>query len=195
MADISARLNEREASSILIEKTRIEKMADIAFASAANLVKLLPTTTVLTFQVLSPTFTNRGQCYTANIYLTAILLACCGISCFVTCFTDSYRSEDGTLYYGFVTKTGLRTMNDGINKTVDLSSYKLRFIDFVHAVLSVVVFASVALMDNNVVNCFYQKAQENAEQLLKNLPLGAGFACSMFFMAFPTTRHGIGYAA
>lgn len=173
-----------------------EKAADKVLVSAANLIKLLPTTAVLAFQLLSPTFTDGGNCYTANKYLTGFLLGFCGISCIFSTFTDSYKAEDGKLYYGIATIKGLWTLNSQINKsTVDLSSYKLKFIDFVHALLSVLVFASVALMDPNVVNCYYAGANANAKQLINNLPLGVGFVCSVIFVAFPTTRHGIGYAA
>ncbi|GLJ42786.1 hypothetical protein SUGI_0887200 [Cryptomeria japonica] len=178
------------------KKSSAEVIADKALSSGANLIKLLPTTTVLAFQLLSPSFTNGDHCYTANRYLTSFLLGLCGISCFVASFTDSYLSADGTLYYGFATTTGLWILNGRIDKTtLDLSSYKLRFIDFVHASLSMAVFGCLSLMDKNVVNCYYENAQDNAEQLLKNVPLGMGFACSLFFVIFPTVRHGIGYPA
>lgn len=177
------------------EKSITEKAVDKTFASAANLVKLLPTTTVLAFQILSPIFTNDGHCYSVNKYLTGFLLGFCGISCFIDSFTDSYRAEDGTLYYGIATRSGLWTTSSEINKTVDLSSYKLTFLDFVHAVLSVLVFASVALMDPNVVSCYYADAREDQRQLVISLPIAVGTVCSMAFVAFPSKRHGIGYPA
>jgi hypothetical protein len=171
-----------------------ETVINKIFSSSASLIKLLPTTTVLVFQVLSPTFTNAGSCYTANKYLTGFLIGLCGIFCSFDTFTDSYTASDGTLYYGIVTKTGLWTFNSTINKTVDLSSYKLTFLDFLHSLLSVLVFGAVALMDSNVVNCYYADARADAKQLVTNLPLGVGFVCTLIFIAFPTTRHGIGYA-
>jgi len=174
-------------------KSTLETLLDKVFSSSANLIKLLPTTTVLIFQVLSPTVTNGGTCYTANKYLTACLLGLCGILCSAAPFTDSYKASDGTLYYGIVTISGLWTLNSEINKTVDLSSYKLKFLDFVHSVLSVLVFGSVAFMDSDVVNCYYADVRANAKQLVINLPLGVGFVCSLLFLVFPTTRHGMGY--
>lgn len=178
-----------------IVKFTLETLLDKVFSGSANLIKLLPTTTVLIFQLLSPTLTNGGTCYTANKYLTAFLLGLCGILCSLAPFTDSYKASDGTLYYGIVTTTGLWTLNSEINKTVDLSSYKLKFLDFVHSVLSVLVFGSVAFMDFDVVNCYYADVRANAKQLVINIPLGVGFVCSVFFVVFPTTRHGFGYAS
>ncbi|XP_057858861.2 protein DMP6 [Cryptomeria japonica] len=175
------------------KKSSTEKVTDKALASAANLVKLLPTTTVLIFQVLSPALTNGGNCFTVNKYLTGFLLGICGLSCFIDSFTDSYQSEDGKIYYGFATKTGLWTFDPSISKTVDLSSYRLKFIDFVHAALSVLVFFTVAMMDTNIVNCYYPKAETNAAIVVKGLPIVVGSFCSLFFMVFPSKRHGIGY--
>lgn len=76
---------------------------------------------------------------------------------------------------------------------VDLAKYKLRFIDCVHAVLSIIVFGVVSLRDKNVVNCFYPKPTQEVQEVLDILPLGVGVICSLLFVAFPTRRHGIGY--
>jgi hypothetical protein len=176
-------------------KSTTETAIDKIFSIWANLTQLLPTTTVLVFQVLLPTFSDGGSCYTANKYLTGFLLGLCAISCSFAPFTDSYKASDGTLYYGIATRTGLWTLNSQINKTVDLSSYKLKFLDFVHSLLSVLVFGSVAFMNSDVVNCYYADVGVDAKQLVINLPLGVGFVCSLAFLALPTTRNGIGYPA
>lgn len=76
---------------------------------------------------------------------------------------------------------------------LDLAKYKLRFIDWVHAVLSVLVFGVVALKDKNVVNCFYPMPSHEIQDVLDILPVGVGVVCSLLFIAFPTRRHGIGY--
>lgn len=76
---------------------------------------------------------------------------------------------------------------------VDLTKYKLRFIDWVHAVLSVLVFGVVALRDKNVVICFYPKPSHEIQEVINILPIGVGFISSLLFLAFPTRRHGIGY--
>ncbi|KAM0040406.1 putative protein DMP [Helianthus debilis subsp. tardiflorus] len=163
-------------------------------ASTANLAKLLPTGTLLVFQVLTPIFTNNGSCDATTRSLTAILLVLLAVSCFLACFTDSFKSDDGQLYYGFATFQGMWLFDYNDPKNVpDLRKYRLRFIDFVHAVLSVLVFSAVALRDRNVVSCFYPSPGQEAQEVLDIVPIGAGIISSALFVAFPTRRHGIGY--
>lgn len=171
------------------------KAADKSLESLAKLVKLLPTATVLVFNVLSPAFTNEGHCQKVNKIITACLLAFCALSCYFSTFTDSFRVEDGKLYYGIATKNGLWIFFGALNKTspVDLSAYRLRFADFVHAVLSVVVFATVALMNTNIAHCFYPSLSNDKKALVMALPGSVGFASSVVFLLFPSKRHGIGY--
>lgn len=76
---------------------------------------------------------------------------------------------------------------------LDLSKYKMRPIDWVHAVLSVFVFGVVVLRDKNVVSCFYPKPSHETQEVLDILPIGVGLICSLLFVVFPTRRHGIGY--
>ncbi|CAH2055296.1 unnamed protein product [Thlaspi arvense] len=71
--------------------------------SAANLSNLLPTGTLLAFQLLTPVFTSNGVCDHATRFLTAVLLFLLAASCFVSSFTDSVKADDGTIYFGFVT--------------------------------------------------------------------------------------------
>jgi hypothetical protein len=73
------------------------------------------------------------------------------------------------------------------------ASYRLRFLDLVHAVVSVMVFAAVALFDQSVVSCFYPVPSEDVRQVLTVLPIAIGVVGSMLFVTFPTTRHGIGF--
>ncbi|XP_074580760.1 protein DMP3-like [Curcuma longa] len=180
-----------------------------ALSSASNLVKLLPSGTVLAFQALTPTFSNRGACHTPNRYLTAALIHVCALACALLSFTDTLRGRDGKLYYGVATLSGFRLFNydddaavvsggDGAGPTMlvaeeELRRHRVRPLDCVHAVFSVVMFLTVAFSDSDVVNCFFPEAGENARQLLINLPLGAGFMAGVVFIVFPTTRKGIGY--
>ncbi|GJX24831.1 DMP3-like protein [Tanacetum coccineum] len=162
--------------------------------STANLAKLLPTGTLLAFQLLTPIFTNNGSCDTATRPLTAILLVTLAVSCFLACFTDSFKSEDGQLYYGFATFQGMWLFDYyELNNVPDLRKYRLRFIDWVHALLSVLVFGTVALRDRNVVNCFYPSPGHEAQEVLDIVPIGVGLLSSALFVVFPTRRHGIGY--
>ncbi|KVI11057.1 protein DMP3-like [Cynara cardunculus var. scolymus] len=164
--------------------------------TTANLAKLLPTGTLLAFQLLTPIFTNNGSCDSATRPLTAILLLLLATSAFLSCFTDSFKSADGQLYYGFATLKGMWLFDYYDPKNVvDLRKYRLRLIDWVHAVLTVLVLAAVALRDRNVVSCFYPTPDHEAQEVLDIIPIGIGLICSMLFVVFPTRRHGIGHPA
>ncbi|KAM0854962.1 hypothetical protein ACQ4PT_050085 [Festuca glaucescens] len=166
-----------------------------ALTSTASLANLLPTGTVLAFQLLAPTFTNHGACDATTALLTRSLLAVLALSCLLASFTDSLKGPDGRVYYGLATPRGLWLLDYPPGAPVpDTAKYRLAFIDAVHAALSVAVFGVVAARDKNVVGCFYgpSPAKETAEAL-DIVPLGVGVLCSLLFVAFPTRRHGIGY--
>ncbi|XP_027163844.1 protein DMP3 [Coffea eugenioides] len=171
-----------------------------ALTSTANLANLLPTGTLLAFQLLTPVFTNNGSCDAATRPMTIILLALLAVSCFLASFTDSVKLSDGQVYYGFATFRGMwlfdaqGTIASGSEVGVpDLSKYRLGFIDWVHSVLSVFVFAAVALRDKNVVGCLYPKPDHEVQEVLDIVPIGIGCLCGLLFLVFPTRRHGIGY--
>jgi hypothetical protein len=172
-------------------KTTTSTMSGKAFSGVGNLVKLLPTGTVFLFQFLSPVLTNSGHCNTVNKYLSGILLVVCGFNCAFTSFTDSYIGSDGQTHYGIVTTKGL--WPSSASDSVDLSSYKLRFGDFVHASLSVIVFAVLGLLDSNIVSCFYPEFESSEKILMQVLPPIIGVVSGTVFMIFPSYRHGIGY--
>lgn len=167
--------------------------------STANLANLLPTGTLLAFQLLTPVFTNNGSCDAATRPMTVVLLAILAVSCFLACFTDSVKLSDGQVYYGFATFRGMWLFDTqgtiaGSEVVVpDLSKHRLGFMDWVHSVLSVFVFAAVALRDKNVVGCLYPKPDHEVQEVLDIVPIGIGFLCSLLFLVFPTRRHGIGY--
>ncbi|MQM23545.1 hypothetical protein Taro_056611 [Colocasia esculenta] len=173
---------------------------DKTLSTVTNLSKLLPTGTVLAFQSLSPSFSNRGSCHTSNVYLTAVLIGICSLSCIFFSFTDSVVGLDGKLYHGIATWRGFYIFNyDGSDEEQDkvlkdMSRMRIRPVDFVHAFFSVLVFLTVTLSDASVQSCFFSDAGANAKELLINLPLGVGFLSTMVFMIFPTYRRGIGYS-
>ncbi|KAB1208542.1 hypothetical protein CJ030_MR7G000294 [Morella rubra] len=72
-------------------------------STAANLANLLPTGTLLAFQLLTPMFTNNGACDSATRTMTLVLLVLLALSCFLASFTDSVKASDGQVYYGFTT--------------------------------------------------------------------------------------------
>jgi hypothetical protein len=63
---------------------------------------------------------------------------------------------------------------------------------YMHAVMSILVFAAIALFDQNVVNCFSPEPSNEIQEMLTVLPVAIGVFCSMLFVVFPTERHGIG---
>ncbi|KAL7119633.1 hypothetical protein ACP275_02G074700 [Erythranthe tilingii] len=170
-----------------------------ALESSAHLANLLPTGTLLAFQILTPIFTKNGSCDSATRPMTLALLVIFTLSCFLASFTDSVKSaSDGKVYYGLVTPKGLWLFDNPAAAAAagglpELSKYRLSFVDVVHAVLSVLVFAAVALRDKNIVGCFYPMPNQEAQEVLDIVPIGIGFIASLLFVAFPTKRHGIGY--
>ncbi|KAF9690295.1 hypothetical protein SADUNF_Sadunf01G0180700 [Salix dunnii] len=177
--------------------TLTQRAISQTLTSTANLANLLPTGTLLAFQLLTPLFTNNGACDSATRPMTLILLALLALSCFLASFTDSVKSPtDGRVYYGLASFKGMYLFDcpDPVaSGLVDLRRFKMRFVDVVHAVLSVLVFISVALRDKNVSSCFYPVPKHETQEVLAILPVGTGLICSLLFMVFPTTRHGIGY--
>ncbi|KAL2477622.1 hypothetical protein Fot_46636 [Forsythia ovata] len=168
-----------------------------ALESTAHLANLLPTGTLLAFQLLTPIFTNSGACDAATRPMTAVLLVILAFSCFLACFTDSIKSSDGQIYYGFATFKGLWLFDSPAatagGPLPDLSKYRLSFMDAVHAVSSVLVFVATALRDKNVTSCFYPRPGHEVQEVLDIGPIGIGLICSLLFVIFPTRRHGIGY--
>ncbi|KAF8016020.1 hypothetical protein BT93_H1542 [Corymbia citriodora subsp. variegata] len=172
--------------------SKLKGFRDGAFSSVGSLIKLLPTGTVFTFQFLNALLTNNGDCETPNEYLSGILIVVCAFSCAFSCFTDSYTGSDGLVHYGIVTPDGL--WPSPASELVDLSKYKLRGSDFVHALLSTIVFAVTSLLDPNTVECFRSSSyRKDHRAMLKAVPPVMGAISSAVFMAFPSTRHGIGY--
>lgn len=184
------------SSSLLNTSTKSsstkKSMSSKAYTGVGNLIKLLPTGTVFLFQFLNPVLTNNGQCHTIHKYLSGFLIAICGFSCCFSSFTDSYTGTDGLTHYCVATIKGIwPSTNSG--SSVNLSSYKLRFGDFVHAFFSLIVFAALALLDSNTVECFYPSFESTEKALLMALPPVVGAVSGVVFMLFPNTRHGIGY--
>ncbi|XP_062105930.1 protein DMP7 [Humulus lupulus] len=181
-------------------KTPTQKAVRKTFKGTAHLANLLPTGSVLAFQILSPAITHRGQCRSpVSQTITLGLLACCAVSCFLLSFTDSFRDHRGKVRYGLATFRGLWIMDgssspDAVVITAEeASKFRLRAMDFVHALASLLVFSAVAAFDQNVVKCFYPAPSEEAKELLVAVPVAVGVVCSLFFVAFPSRRHGIGF--
>ncbi|KAL6602700.1 hypothetical protein ACP70R_043061 [Stipagrostis hirtigluma subsp. patula] len=176
------------------ETTRLERAMAKAFRSTAELAKHLPTGAVLVFEVLSPVFTNGGDCRDVNRAMTTWLTAFCAAACAFLCFTDSFLDAKGTVRYVVATRAGLWVI-DGTPPPPPAvaATYRLKFIDFFHAVLSLIVFMSVAMFDRNVGACFNPVMSEDTRQILTAVPLAGGLVGTLLFATFPSTRHGIGF--
>ncbi|CAL5022017.1 unnamed protein product [Urochloa decumbens] len=170
-----------------------------ALSSTADLAKHLPTGAVLAFEMLSPSFTADGSCTAANRALTGCLIGACALCCFVLCFTDSYRdAATGALRYGFVTPSGRLIPIDNAGSPPAAppprdERYRLTARDVLHGALSFAVFLAVAMVDRNVVACFYPVESASTRQVLAAVPVAAGAAGSFLFAMFPSTRRGIGF--
>ncbi|KAK0602377.1 hypothetical protein LWI29_032713 [Acer saccharum] len=71
--------------------------------------------------------------------------------------------------------------------------YKIRLIDFVHALSSLLVFLVFAISNSDVQRCFFPRPTANGTVLMMNLPLAVWTGVSFLFMLFPTKRRGIGF--
>ncbi|KAD4179464.1 hypothetical protein E3N88_28055 [Mikania micrantha] len=167
-------------------------------ASTAQLANLLPTGTLLALQTVTPIFTNHGSCDSVTRPLTAILLFFLTGFCFLASFTDSFKTSDGQVFYGFATFKGMwvfdyQTAAASGSGLPDLRKYKLRAVDWIHAFVSAFVLVTIAMRDRSVVSCFYPRPSHEAQEVLDIVPLGLGLVCSLVFVIFPSKRHGIGY--
>ncbi|XP_038973374.1 protein DMP3-like [Phoenix dactylifera] len=196
--DRSTPLRGTTPSQSLTSQRRL--VIDKTLSTAANLAQLLPTGSVLAFQALSPSIANQCICYASNKYITLSLLLICTISCIFFSFTDSFKGTNGKLYYGMATCKSFIVFNyqpsDGDRSKVleDLLRFRIRWLDYVHAFFSVLLFLALTFSDTNIQNCFFPDSGPYSKQILQKLPLGAGFLSIMVFLIFPTTRKGIGYS-
>ncbi|XP_047312388.1 protein DMP2-like [Impatiens glandulifera] len=166
---------------------------ETTLAGLGSLLKLLPTGTVFTFEFLNPVLSNDGRCRLVHKYLTSILIALCGLSCLISSFTDSYKGKDGKTHYAFVTCNGLWPTPSKEDDSVKMEDYKMRIGDIVRASLALAVFAVLALLNPNVVRCFYPTFEVDGEKILKALPPVIGALSGFVFVVFPNERNGIGY--
>ncbi|XP_052203377.1 protein DMP6-like [Diospyros lotus] len=176
------------------EKTLMQKAMSRTFHSTSHLANYLPTGTVLAFQILSPLVTNQGECSSLRRGLAATLIALCALSGILLSFTDSFKDKKGHVCHGIATPHGLWVIDgSAVLPPKVAEKYRLRLIDFVHALMSILVFATVVMFDQSFVKCFCPTASDMMKQILAVLPVVIGAICSSLFVIFPTRRHGIGF--
>ncbi|XP_077245985.1 protein DMP9-like [Tasmannia lanceolata] len=165
-------------------------------SKTSMLVNFLPTGTLLTFEMLLPSVSGTGECSPVNTMMIHVLLGLCALSCFFFHFTDSFKGPDGKVYYGFVTPRGLAVFKSGLGVEVPKDDrFRVGFVDFVHAAMSVMVFVAIAFSDHRVTNCLFPGHAEEMEEVMESFPLMVGVICSGLFLVFPNTRYGIGCMA
>ncbi|KAG5400885.1 hypothetical protein IGI04_015492 [Brassica rapa subsp. trilocularis] len=171
-------------------------------SKTSMLVNFLPTGTLLMFEMVLPSIYRDGDCNGIKTLMIHLLLLLCAMSCFFFHFTDSFKASDGNIYYGFVTPRGLAVFmkppppefggGDVIAEAeipVSDDRYKLRVNDFVHAVMSVLVFMAIAFSDRRVTGCLFPGKEKEMDQVMESFPLMVGIVCSALFLVFPTTRY------
>ncbi|KAL1222382.1 Protein DMP10 [Cardamine amara subsp. amara] len=178
--------------------------------AAGNFVNLLPTGTALMFETLIPSFSNGGECTNkpANKLLTISLISFCAVTCFFSSFTDSFVGEDGRIYYGIATANGLYILNDypddgydpeaGLTVDDKKRRYKMSFVDFVHAFVSVVVFLALAVESSDLRRCLFSGDDGdtwggNFVIMIKYVAVMVATVASFYLAIFPTKRRGIGF--
>lgn len=178
-------------------KTAGQKAIRKTLKGTARLANLLPTGSVLAFSILSPILTHSGNCHSSvNQRMALGFIGFCSLSCFFLCFTDSIRDERGKVRYVLATLNGLWVIDGSTGFDIskeDKEKYKVKFIDFFHGIASVFAFGAVALFDQNVVKCFYPTPSDDTKEFLNQFPILVGAICTVLFLVFPSTRHGIGF--
>ncbi|KAI3729201.1 hypothetical protein L6452_17854 [Arctium lappa] len=163
-------------------------------SKTSMLVNFLPTGTLLTFEMVLPSIYGKGECTAVTTLMINMLLGICTLSCFFFHFTDSFRGANGKTYYGFVSPWGLKVFKSappGVEVPKD-ERYNLGFTDFIHAMMSSMVFVAIAFSDHRVTNCLFPRHTKEMDEVMQSFPLMVGIVCSSLFLVFPNTRYGIG---
>ncbi|GAB2280268.1 hypothetical protein Dimus_014910 [Dionaea muscipula] len=163
-------------------------------SKTSMLAHFLPTGTLLRFEMVLPSIYGTGECTHVSTVMMMLLLGLCTLSCFFFHFTDSFRAPDGKVYYGFVTQGGLVIFKPGLDAEVPKDDkFKVHFADFVHAIMSVMVFLAIAFSDHRLTNGLLPPLHaKEVDEAMESFPLMVGIVCSCLFLIFPRARHGIG---
>ncbi|KAF2282983.1 hypothetical protein GH714_043632 [Hevea brasiliensis] len=112
---------------------------------------------------------------------------------------DMYlKLPKGTPFSGNILdkQRGLAVFKPGLAVEVPKDEkYKVGFTDFVHAIMSVMVFVAIAFSDHRVTDCLFPGHVKEMDQVMESFPLMVGIVCSGLFLLFPNTRYGVGCMA
>ncbi|XP_021755530.1 uncharacterized protein LOC110720802 [Chenopodium quinoa] len=186
-------LLENESKATKEPKTRTQKAIRKTFKGTSRLSSLLPSGSVLIFEMFSPIITNQGRCETFQAQLLTIcFITLLGLSCIIMCFTDSVRDERGKIRYGIATLKGIWIVDGTLTLSPEQGSkYRIRVLDFVHASMGILVFMAVVLLDQNVVKCLFPLPSQETKARLVMFPIVVGVFCGLLFVCFPSTRNTI----
>ncbi|KAF6145179.1 hypothetical protein GIB67_041374 [Kingdonia uniflora] len=95
--------------------------------------------------------------------------------------------SDSVTHFGVLTKNELWSSP----ASDDVSSYRVRLGDFVHAFFSLLVFVIVVMLDPIMVSCYYPSFESTQKVLLMVLPSVVGDISSVVFVAYSNKHHGI----
>ncbi|KAH9306283.1 hypothetical protein KI387_010687, partial [Taxus chinensis] len=165
-------------------------LVNTALSSVSNIAKILPTGILFVFQALSNLLSNNGVCQKSDKIFVGVMVGILGIACFILSLIDTFTDDStGEVHYGIATINGIATGTK--NKPCNESEYRIKLKDFVHAAVAVLVFAVMALTDQNVVQCLYPSEENNIKKMYQALLVAVGAASGAIFVKFPSKRQGI----
>ncbi|GLJ42801.1 hypothetical protein SUGI_0887470 [Cryptomeria japonica] len=180
----------KQSDSSSSSETTKTTAVNSTLSSASNISKVLPTGILFLFQAFSNLVSNNGNCTKSNKVVIGIIVGILGIACFVLLLVDTFTdSSTGKVHYGIATSNGLATGSKV--KPSNESNYKITLKDLFHAALAVVVFAVMALTDQNIVQCLYPSAESNIKKMYKALPVVVSALSSVILVLRPSNRQGI----
>ncbi|KAJ8421178.1 hypothetical protein Cgig2_026982 [Carnegiea gigantea] len=146
-----------------VERSLIQQAISRTFQSTAHLAKRLPTGTLM--ELLPPILTNQGECDYATRAMTSALIALCRLSSFLLSFSDSFKDKNGNIFHGFATFRGFWLIDGSAKLSPHVAAnFRLQFIDFAHAFMAILVFATVALFDKNTELAWFLQATKEVSK-------------------------------
>ncbi|XP_054800167.1 protein DMP9-like [Prosopis cineraria] len=117
-----------------------------------------------------PYHLQRCQCSSLSTVMMKVVLGLCTTICFFTQFHRQLPRPRRQLVYGFVLPNGLKVFKPDPDVQVPKDDkYRLEFADFVHAVLSVVVFLAIAFSDQRVIDCLFPRKADDVHNVMDTL--------------------------